>query len=146
MRVILFTFVFAMLHMAIAHAAEPIVVLTFGDNRADYGPTSDEHSSHPMRENPDEFKKHEVLEAETLGHIMSEYYGGSGLNMAFVQIAILQFNRSAFVRGNPNFLYAGKTLHLPSVNQIRALITKEKLENRNASEHGKRNEIFFFGG
>ena len=99
-----------------------------------------------MRENPDEFKKHEVLEAETLGHIMSEYYGGSGLNMAFVQIAILQFNRSAFVRGNPNFLYAGKTLHLPSVNQIRALITKEKSENRNASENGKRNEIFFFGG
>ena len=51
-----------------------------------------------MRENPDEYKKHEVLEAETLGHIMSEYYGGSGLNMQFVQIAILQFNRSAFVR------------------------------------------------
>ena len=146
MRVFLLTFVFAMLHMAIAQAAEPIVVLTYGNNRATNGSMSDEYSSHPMRENPDEFKKHEVLEAETLGHIMSEYYGGSGLNMAFVQIAILQFNRSAFVRGNPNFLYAGKTLHLPSVNQIRALITKEKLENRNASENGKRNEIFFFGG
>ena len=146
MRVFLLTFALAMLHVATAQAAEPIVVLTFGDNRADYGSMSDGYSSHPMRENPDEFKKHEVLEAETLGHIMSEYYGGSGLNMAFVQIAILQFNRSAFVRGNPNFLYAGKTLHLPSVNQIRALITKEKLENRNASENGKRNEIFFFGG
>ena len=135
-----------MMRMVTAQATEPIVVLTFGENRADYASMSDEYSSHPMRENPDEFKKHEVLEAETLGHIMSEYYGGSGLNMAFVQIAILQFNRSAFVRGNPNFLYAGKTLHLPSVNQIRALITKEKLENRNASENGKRNEIFFFGG
>ena len=91
-------------------------------------------------------KTHEVMEAETLGHIMTEYYGGSGLNMKFVEIAILQFNRSAFVRGNPNFLYAGKTLHLPSVNEIRSLITQEKLENRNASENGKRNEIFFFGG
>ena len=146
MRVFLLTFVFTMLQVAIAYAVEPIVVLTFGENRANFGSMSDEYRSHPMRENPDEFKKHEVLEAETLGHIMSEYYGGSGLNMAFVQIAILQFNRSAFVRGNPNFLYAGKTLHLPSVNQIRALITKEKLENRNASENGKRNEIFFFGG
>ncbi|MDC3234758.1 pilus assembly protein FimV [Candidatus Puniceispirillum sp.] len=146
MRVFLLTFVFAVLHMVAAQAAEPIVVLTYGENRAGYGSMSDEYSSHPMRENPDIFKKHEVLEAETLGHIMSEYYGGSGLNMAFVQIAILQFNRSAFVRGNPNFLYAGKTLHLPSVNQIRALITKEKLENRNASENGTRNEIFFFGG
>ena len=111
------TFVFAALHIVIAQAAEPIVVLTYGENRANYGSTSDKYSSHPMRENPDEFKKHEVLEAETLGHIMSEYYGGSGLNMQFVQIAILQFNRSAFVRGNPNFLYAGKTLHLPSVNR-----------------------------
>ena len=86
MRVFLFTFIFAMLHMAAAQAAEPIVVLTFGENRADYGSMSDEYSSHPMRKNPDEFKKHEVLEAETLGHIMSEYYGGSGLNMAFVQM------------------------------------------------------------
>ncbi len=146
MRVILLTFVFAMLHVATAQSAEPIVVLTFGSNRADYESMSDQYSSHPMRQNPDEFKKHEVLEAETLGHIMTEYYGGSGLNMAFVQIAILQFNRSAFVRGNPNFLYAGKTLHLPSVNQIRALITREKLGNRNASEKGNRNEIFFFGG
>ena len=146
MRVLLLTFAFAALHIVIAQAAEPIVVLTYGENRANYGSTSDKYSSHPMRENPDESKKHEVLEAETLGHIMSEYYGGSGLNMQFVQIAILQFNRSAFVRGNPNFLYAGKTLHLPSVNEIRSLITQEKLENRNASENGKRNEIFFFGG
>ena len=145
MRVFLLTLVFAMLHLTTVQAAEPIVVLTFGENRADYGSMMGEYTSHPMRENPDESKKHKVLEAETLGHIMSEYYGGSGLNMAFVQIAILQFNRSAFVRGNPNFLYAGKTLHLPSVNQIRALITKEKLENRNASENGIRNEIFFFG-
>ena len=146
MRVFLLTLVFALSHLAAVQATEPIVVLTYGENRADHGSMSGEYTSHPMRENPDEFKKHEVLEAETLGHIMSKYYGGSGLNMAFVQIAILQFNRSAFVRGNPNFLYAGKTLHLPSVNQIRALITKEKLENRNASENGKRNEIFFFGG
>ena len=146
MRVFLLTSVLVLLRMVIAQAAEPIVVLTYGENRANYGSMSDKHSSHPMRENPDEFKKHEVLEAETLGHIMSEYYGGSGLNMEFVQIAILQFNRSAFVRGNPNFLYAGKTLHLPSVNQIRALITKEKIEKRNSTENGKRNEIFFFGG
>ena len=146
MRIFFLPFVLVMLHLAIAQAAEPIVVLTYGENRADYGSMSGKYSSHPMRENPNESKTHKVLEAETLGHIMSEYYGGSGLNMQFVQIAILQFNRSAFVRGNPNFLYAGKTLHLPSVNEIRSLITQEKLENRNASENGKRNEIFFFGG
>ena len=146
MRLFLLTFVFAMLNIVIVQAVEPIVVLTYGENRADYRSMSDKYGSHPMRQDPDKYKKHEVLEAETLGHIMSKYYGGSGLNMEFVEVAILQFNRSAFVRGNPNFLYAGKTLHLPSVNQIRALITKQKSENRNASENGKRNEIFFFGG
>jgi len=143
MRVLLLTFVFTMLHTMIAQAAEPIVVLNYSENWG--GSVSDNHSSHPMRENPDEFKKHEVMEAETLGHIIAKYYGGSGLNMKFVEVAILQINRSAFVRGNPNFLYAGKTLHLPSVNQIRALVTKEKSKNRNTYDDGRRNEIFFFG-
>ena len=146
MRVFLLTFFGVMLNITILQAAEPIVVLTYGQNRAMSGSVSEQYSSHPMRVNPDEFKTHEVMEAETLGQIMTDYYGGSGLNMKFVEIAILQSNRSAFVRGNPNFLYAGKTLHLPSVNEIRSLITLEKLENRNASEYGKRNEIFFFGG
>ena len=144
MRGLFLTFVFAVLHTVIVHAAEPIVVLNYSESQVESMPG--QYSSHPMRINPDEFKKHEVMEAETLSHIMTKYYGGSGLNMEFVQIAILQFNRSAFVRGNPNFLFAGKTLHLPSVNQIRALITREKSESRNASENGKRNEIFFFGG
>jgi Tfp pilus assembly protein FimV len=77
---------------------------------------------------------------------MAEYYGGSGLDMKFVELAILQFNRKAFVRGNPNFLYAGKTLHLPSVNQMRALVTGEKSAIQNLPNTGNQNEIFFFGG
>ena len=66
--------------------------------------------------------------------------------MKFVERAILQFNRKAFVRGNPNFLYAGKTLHLPSVNQMRALVTGEKSAIQNLPSTGNQNEIFFFGG
>ena len=143
MRVFSFTFIFAVLHAALVHAAEPIVVLNYGGNQ--FGSVSNQYSSHPMRKNPNEFKKHKVVEAETLGHIMTKYYGGSGLNMKFVEVAILQFNRSSFVRGNPNFLFAGKTLHLPSVNQIRALVTKEQSKNKNEYYNGRRNEIFFFG-
>jgi Tfp pilus assembly protein FimV len=86
------------------------------------------------------------MKDETLGHIIDQYYGGSNLNMKFVEIAILQFNRSAFVRGNPNFLYAGKTLHLPSVNQIRDLITGKKSSENISPKIRKQNEIFFFGG
>jgi Tfp pilus assembly protein FimV len=95
---------------------------------------------------PDAFQTHQVVEAETLGHIMAQYYSGSGLNMKFVELAILQVNPKAFVRGNPNFLFAGKTLHLPSVNQIKSLVTKEKSTTRSSSQNGNQNEIFFFGG
>ena len=50
--------------LGVAHSdadIEPIVGLTYGENRANYGSTSGEYGSHPVRENPDEFKKHEVL-------------------------------------------------------------------------------------
>jgi Tfp pilus assembly protein FimV len=89
----------------------------------------------------------EVMADETLGHIMQAYYGGSGLNMTFVELAIVQFNRHAFVRANPNFLYADKTLHLPSVNQIQSLaLGKKDKPQQNDAYGGRQNEIFFFGG
>jgi hypothetical protein len=78
---------------------------------------------------------------------MNDYYGGSGMNMKFVEMAIVQVNRHAFVRGNPNFLYAKKTIRLPSLNQIKALVTGEKPENSpSQSGSGRTNEIYFFGG
>ena len=66
--------------------------------------------------------------------------------MKFDEIAILQLNRAAFVRGNPNFLYADKTLHLPSLNEINRLVTGKKSGKKISNGNGKRNEIFFFGG
>ena len=75
---------------------------------------------------------------ETLGHIIHAYYGGSGLNMTFVEMAIVQFNKHAFVRGNPNFLYADKTLHLPSVNQIQALALGKKEKVQQGESYGER--------
>jgi Tfp pilus assembly protein FimV len=77
---------------------------------------------------------------------MAEYYGGRGVNMKFVELAILQFNREAFVRGNPHFLFAGKLLHLPSVNQIKALVTGQKPKSQRSPSSRNQNEIFFFGG
>ena len=129
-----------------AEAGEPIVVLEYGQRGGshEYG---DDASTHPFRMDPNYQQSHKVMPDETLGHIMKDYYGGSGLNMTFVELAIVQFNKHAFVRGNPNFLYADKTLHLPSVNQIQelALGKKEKVQ-RSESYGGRQNEIFFFGG
>jgi Tfp pilus assembly protein FimV len=128
-----------------AAIAEPIVVLTYGAR--DHGAVEDATSSHPFRMDPNYSETHEVAQDETLGHIMNDYYGGSGLNMKFVEMAIVQVNRHAFVRGNPNFLYAKKTIRLPSLNQIKALVTGAKPENSpSQGGSGRTNEIYFFGG
>ena len=129
-----------------AEASEPFVVLEYGQ-RGDGLEYDDDTSTHPFRVDLDYQQSHKVMPDETLGHIMQAYYGGSGLNMTFVEMAIVQFNKHAFVRGNPNFLYADKTLHLPSVNQIQALALgkTEKIQQNKGYGEG-RNEIFFFGG
>ena len=145
MRLLFMMFLASMLHICVVRAGEPIVVLTYGDSR-DTGSTLGEYGTHPMRTDPNAHQMHQVAEAETLSHIMAEYYGGSGLNMRFVELAILQCNRKAFVRGNPNFLFAGKRLHLPSVNQIKALVTGQKSESQRSPSNRNQNEIFFFGG
>ena len=126
--------------------AEPIVVLEYSQ-RGGSDELSGEARKHPFRMDPNYSQSHKVMADETLGHIMQAYYGGSGLNMTFVELAIVQFNRHAFVRANPNFLYADKTLHLPSVNQIQALaVGKKDKPLQNDTYGGRRNEIFFFGG
>ena len=145
MRLLFMMFLASMLHICVVRAGEPIVVLTYGDSRAT-GSTLDEYGTHPLRTDPNAHQMHQVAEAETLSHIMAEYYGGSGLNMKFVELAILQFNREAFVRGNPNFLFAGKRLHLPSVNQIKALVSVQKSVSQRSPSNRNQNEIFFFGG
>ena len=130
----------------VAEASEPIVVMEYGPRGGGHE-YADETSNHPFRVDPNYQESHEVMPDETLGHIMQAYYGGSGLNMTFVEMAIVQFNTHAFVRGNPNFLYADKTLHLPSVNQIQALALGKKEKVQQGDSHGERqNEIFFFGG
>ena len=129
-----------------AEAGEPIVVLEYGQRWGshEYGENA---STHPFRMDPNYQQSHKVMPDETLGHIMQAYYGGSGLNMTFVELAIVQFNKHAFVRGNPNFLYADETLHLPSVNQIQALALGKKEKVQQGESYGERqNEIFFFGG
>jgi Tfp pilus assembly protein FimV len=120
-------------------------VLTYGAR--DNGSVEDTASSHPFRMDPNYSETHEVAQDETLGHIMNDYYGGSGMNMKFLEMAIVQVNRHAFVRGNPNFLYAKKTIRLPSLNQIKALVTDAKRENSpSQGGSGRTNEIYFFGG
>ena len=142
---ILFT---ALMCLPIAVGAEPIVVLEYR-NATGSGDTEGDNT-HPFRMDPGYGTKHKVRQDETLSHIITNYYGGSGMDASFVQMAILRRNKSAFVRSNPNYLYAGKILYLPSLNDIRAMITgggnTHGSDTSSGSDGYVRNEIFFFGG
>ena len=69
--------------------------------------------------------------------------------MKFIELAIVAHNKHAFVKNNPNFLFADKTLKLPSLNQIQAmLLGKNTPKSMQEPQNGRmRNqEIYFIGG
>lgn len=105
-----------------------------------------QNNDHPFVNNPNHTARHEIQKDETLGEILHTYYGGSGLNMQFVELAVVKLNKSAFVRGNPNFMYAEKHLHLPSLNDIDKLIRGRAGQAAEGTSNGPRDEIFFIGG
>ena len=91
--------------------------------------------------------KHTVLKNETLSDIMLNYYGSKSFNSSILSLAIVHFNKKAFVRNNPNYLYSGKKLYLPSINEIKNLIIKKNnKENTENSNSSITSQIYFFGG
>ena len=128
----------------VATAQGPIVVLEYPGYAS--ASTPGLNQGNPFVYDPDHTASHRVQPDETLSHIITAYYAGSGLDLSVVQMAIVKMNKSAFVRGNPNFLYADKLLHLPSLNEMKNLVLGSK--QHDASDHrvGMQNEIFFIGG
>lgn len=92
--------------------------------------------------------KHIVLKNETLSDIMLDYYGTKSFNNNILSLAIVHFNKNAFVRNNPNYLYSGKKLYLPSINEIRNLIIKKnkKIDSKKKYNSPNSSQIYFFGG
>jgi len=127
-----------------ATAQGPIVVLEYPGYASVSTPGLNQDN--PFVYDPDHTATHRVQPDETLSHIITAHYAGSGLDLSVVQMAIVKKNKSAFVRGNPNFLYADKLLHLPSLNEMKNLVLGSK--QHDASDHGggMQNEIFFIGG
>tara|TARA_B100000575_G_scaffold290931_1_gene295639 strand:+ start:333 stop:779 length:447 start_codon:yes stop_codon:yes gene_type:complete len=129
--------------LALAQSA-PIVVLeypTFSSEAVD-----GINSEHPFIEDANHSIKHKVIEAETLSHIITDYYGDSGLDLSVVKMAIVKMNKNAFVRGNANFLFADKVLHLPSLNEIRDLVLGKSAGKGSSSGGGRSDQIYFIGG
>ena len=124
--------------------AEPFVVLEYRGN-SDRGNLS---SDNLFLKDLNYSANHEVQKNETLSDIMLNYYGSSAFNNRILSLAIVHYNKKAFVRNNPNFLYSGKKLYLPSINEIKNLIIREdkNSENKDKNNSSITSQIYFFGG
>ena len=124
--------------------SEPFVVLEYRGN-SEKGVIN---SDNLFLQDLDYSTKHIVLKNETLSDIMLDYYGSNSFNNKILSLAIVYFNKKAFVRNNPNYLYSGKKLYLPSVNEIKNLIIKtdKSLKNKDENNSSLTSQIYFFGG
>ncbi len=124
--------------------SEPFVVLEYRGNIERGNLTS----NNAFLKDLDHSVKHVVLKNETLSDIMLNYYGSKSFNNNILSLAIVHFNKKAFVRNNPNYLYSGKSLYLPSINEIKDLIIKKNKNKENTKKNNSSitSQIYFFGG
>ena len=141
---ILFFFILFIISLSKLSFSEPFVVLEYRGNTDRGNFSSDNLFLKDLNYNT----HHTVLKNETLSDIMLNYYGSSAFNNNILSLAIVHFNKKAFVRNNPNFLYSGKKLYLPSVNEIKNLIIKKdkNSENKDKNNSSITSQIYFFGG
>ena len=85
---------------------------------------------------------HVVKPGDSLSGIINKYYKDTGLNLKVIQLTIIEINKKAFVRNNPNYLYSGKKIKIPSINQIMNLVKN----NRSSNSQESSKHIYFFGG
>lgn len=141
----LFTFLVFAPQMATAQSA-PIVVLEYPTHTSGGSDNPGLNLDNPFVSDPNYSVSHRVMPDETLSHIITEHYAGSGLDLSVVQMAIVKKNSSAFVRGNPNFLYADKLLRLPSLNEMKNLVLGAKQHDQTAPAASAQDHIYFIGG
>ena len=124
--------------------SEPFVVLEYRGHTD----RSNSNSDNIFLQDLNYSSQHVVLKNETLSDIMLNYYGSKSFNNKILSLAIVYFNKKAFVRNNPNFLYSGKKLYLPSVNEIKSLIINNEKTLKNKDEYNSSisSQIYFFGG
>ena len=86
---------------------------------------------------------HKVKPGESLSGILKKYYGNSGFNMRIIEVSLIEINKHAFVRNNPNYLFAGKKIKIPSINEIMNLVKNKP--NMKSQSSGRRSHIYFYG-
>jgi len=120
---------------------EPFVVLE--NSNKNYSTSSKIDMYNPFLKDSNHSQMHLVKPGDSLSGIINKYYKNTGLNMRIVELSIVEINKKAFVRNNPHYLFAGKKIKIPSINQIMNLVmnTSNNQQKQNSSSH-----IYFFGG
>ena len=131
------------LNFTVSKSNEPFVVLEYKGDISNDG-SSKINRNNKFIKDQNYSTSHIVKDGESLSIILNKYYGNSGLNMRIVQLSLVEINKHAFVRNNPNYLFSGKKLTIPSVNQIMNLV-KNKPRKKTSFDNNKRNHIYFYG-
>ena len=141
MQLRLFVIILIILTFSINKASsnEPFVVLDYNQGRGKDGKLNKENI---FVKNQGYSVKHKIKNGESLSDILKKYYGNSGLNMRIIEVSLIEINKHAFVRKNPNYMFAGKTLTIPSINQIMNLVKNKK--NYSSTQNSRREHIYFF--
>ena len=138
MKKIFFITIFCLAASIQLKANEPFVVLEYK------GQMSKNASNNKFLKDQNYSLMHQVKPGESLSEILQKYYGKSGLNMKIIEISVIQINRHAFVRNNPHYLYAGKKIKIPSLNEIMNLVKNNPKKSVEKSVNN-RSHIYFYG-
>ena len=123
---------------------EPFVILEYNNQNFNESGTKNINKNNKFIKDHNYSVNHKVKDGESLSGILNKYYGSTGLNMKIIEISIIEINKHAFVRENPHFLYAGKTLKIPSISEIMNLVRKAP-DKKSNSKSSQRNHIYFYG-
>ena len=122
------------------NSKEPFVVLEYGQSSFENKNNIDRDN--PFLKNANYFKIHTVEFGDSLSGIMDKYYKNTGLNRKVIEISIIEINKKAFVRGNPNYLFAGSKIRIPSINEIKNLVSEKP---KSTVKTNKSKHIYYFG-
>ena len=133
-----------LLNFTVTKSNEPFVVLEYKGNFFDQSDSKKINKNNKFIKDQNYSTSHTVKDGESLSEIINKFYGNTGLNMRIIQLSLTEINKHAFVRNNPNYLFAGKKLKIPSINEIMNLV-KNKPNQRKASSNRGNNHIYFYG-
>ena len=133
-----------LLNFTVTKSNEPFVVLEYKGNFFDQSDSKKINKNNKFIKDQNYSTSHIVKDGESLSEIINKFYGNTGLNMRIIQLSLTEINKHAFVRNNPNYLFAGKRLKIPSINEIMNLV-KNKPNQRKTSSNRGNNHIYFYG-